>query len=140
MVWGASPSRFTTNNGTVCSMPPTNSRNSLNKTNPSSSSKISNFDQEKYLYLTTRGRKTGRPREIEIWFTHHEDRFYVIAEYATSNWVKNLQLDPAVQVRVADQSFSAQARTLQADSDEELVKTVQALSGKKYGWGDGLVV
>src|ERR1044072_6343243 len=107
MVWGASPSRFTTNNGTVCSMPPTNSRNSLNKTNPNSSSKTSNFDQKKYLYLTTRGRKTGRPREIEIWFTHHGGCFYVIAEYATSNWVKNLQSDPAVQVKVGDQKFSA---------------------------------
>jgi deazaflavin-dependent oxidoreductase (nitroreductase family) len=112
----------------------------LNKTNPSSSSKISNFDQEKYLYLTTRGRRTGRPREIEIWFTHHEDRFYVIAEYDTSNWVKNLQTDPAVQVRVASKSFAAQARILAVESDGELVKTVQELSSKKYGWGDGLVV
>jgi hypothetical protein len=64
----------------------------------------------------------------------------VIAEYATSKWVKNLQSDPAVQVRVAGQSFSAQARILEGESDDELVKTVQELSRKKYGWGDGLVV
>jgi len=112
----------------------------LNKTNPSSNSKSSNFDQEKYLYLTTRGRKTGRPREIEIWFTHHEDCFYVIAEYATSNWVKNVQADRAVQVRVSGKNFAAQAKVLQPDSNPELVKTVQNLSNKKYGWGDGLVV
>lgn len=112
----------------------------MKKINPDSNSKSSNFDQEKYLYLTTRGRKTGRPREIEIWFTHHEDRFYLIAEYATSNWVKNLQSDPAVQVRVAGQSFSAHARLLQTEADSALAKTVQALSDKKYGWGDGLVV
>jgi deazaflavin-dependent oxidoreductase (nitroreductase family) len=112
----------------------------LNKTNPSSNSKSSNFDQEKYLYLTTRGRKTGRPREIEIWFTHHEGCFYVIAEYTTSNWVKNVQADRAVQVRVAGKNFAAQAQVLQPDSNPELVKTVQNLSNKKYGWGDGLVV
>src|ERR1051325_2503411 len=121
-------------------MPPTNSRNSLNKTNPNSSSKTNNFDLEKYLYLTTRGRKSGRPREIEIWFTHHEDRFYVIAEYATSNWVKNLQLDPSVQVRIAGKSFSAEARVLTPERERKLVKTAQSLSTKKYGWGDGLVV
>ena len=92
------------------------------------------------MYLTTRGRKTGRPREIEIWFTHHDGHFYVIAEYSTSNWVKNLQSDPAVQVRVAGQSFSAEARLLQAGSDAEIVKNVQALSNTKYGWGDGLVI
>ena len=112
----------------------------MNKTNPNSSSKTNNFDLEKYLYLTTRGRKSGRPREIEIWFTHHEDRFYVIAEYATSNWVKNLQLDPSVQVRIAGKSFSAEARVLTPERESKLVKTVQSLSTKKYGWGDGLVV
>jgi hypothetical protein len=26
-------------------------------------------DEQEYLYLTTRGRKTGRARQIEIWFT-----------------------------------------------------------------------
>ena len=112
----------------------------MNKTNPSSNSKTNNFDREKYLYLTTRGRKTGRPREIEIWFTHYQGSFYVIAEYATSNWVKNLQSDPSVEVRIAAQSFLAQARILQTKSDGELVKTIQELSSKKYGWGDGLVV
>lgn len=112
----------------------------MNKINPDSNSKNSNFDQEKYLYLTTRGRKTGRPCEIEIWFTHHEDRFYIIAEYATSNWVKNLQADPAGQVRVGNLSFSAQSRILQIGSDDELIKSVQMLSTQKYGWGDGVVV
>ena len=92
------------------------------------------------MYLTTRGRKTGRPREIEIWFTHHEGRFYVIAEYVTSNWVKNLQSDPEVQVRVSEKTFSAEGRVLKPGSDTELVKIVQELSTKKYGWGDGLVV
>ena len=112
----------------------------MNKTNPSSNLKTNNFAQEKYLYLTTRGRKTGRPREIEIWFTYHEDRYYVIAEYPTSNWVKNLQSDPVVQVKVAGKTFSAEARVLKSETDTELVKTVQDLSSKKYGWGDGLVV
>lgn len=112
----------------------------MNRTNPNSSSKTSNFDQGTYLYLTTRGRKTGQPREIEIWFTYQQPCYYVIAEYGTSNWVKNLQSDPAVQVRVNERSFSAQARVLRAESDAELVRTVQDLSREKYGWGDGLVV
>lgn len=112
----------------------------MNKTNPNSSSKNSNFDREKYLYLATRGRKSGQPREIEIWFTHHEGRFYVIAEYPTSHWVQNVQSEPAVQVRVAEQTFSANARVLQAEADSTLRAVIQDLSRKKYGWGDGLVV
>jgi deazaflavin-dependent oxidoreductase (nitroreductase family) len=109
----------------------------LKKTNPSSSSKTSRG--EKYLYLTTRGRKSGQEREIEIWFTQLRGRFYVIAEYPTSQWVQNIRVGSAVKVRVADEKFSAQARIL-PETEPDLRAEVQALSQEKYGWGDGLVV
>ncbi len=112
----------------------------MKKTNPSSSSKSNSFDQDKYLYLTTRGRKTGKPREIEIWFTHRAGRFYVIAEHATSHWVQNLQADDHVRVRVADQQWAGKARITRAETEPELNAAIQELSRKKFGWGDGLVV
>jgi len=96
--------------------------------------------RQEYLYLTTRGRKSGRSREIEIWFTHRDDRFYIIAEYATSDWVQNIRTDPAVQARVGGRTFSAQARIISAEKERDLNRAVQDLSRKKYGWGDGLVV
>jgi len=34
-----------------------------------------------FLYLTTVGRRTGLSREIEIWFTERDGRFYIIAEH-----------------------------------------------------------
>ena len=114
--------------------------NFLKKTNPSSSSKTSNLGQEQYLYLTTRGRRSGLAREIEIWFTHLRGRFYVIAEYPTSNWVQNLRAHPDVKVRVAGQEFAGRARVLSKEHDEKLVREVQSLSQEKYGWSDGLVV
>src|SRR5580704_11446531 len=107
MASAVSRSRSITNSGRACSRPPTNCANSLKKTNPSSSSKDNNFDREQYLYLTTRGRKSGLPREIEIWFTYRERRFYLIAECPTSSWVQNLRADPKVQIRVAGQSYTA---------------------------------
>jgi len=100
----------------------------------------SNFEGEQFLYLTTRGRKTGRTREIEIWFTHRNGCFYVIAEYPTSNWVQNLQADSAVEVRVAEARFPARARLLSAETDSALNQTIQELSRTKYGWGEGLVI
>ena len=33
-----------------------------------------------YLYLTTKGFKSGRDHEIEIWFTELDGNYYVIAE------------------------------------------------------------
>jgi len=110
----------------------------LKKTNPSSNSKDNSSGPELYLYLTTRGRRTGKPRQIEIWFTEREGRFYVIAEYATSRWVENLRADPHVQVRVGDKQFPARARFVAPES--ELCRAVQELSSTKYSWGEGTVV
>jgi deazaflavin-dependent oxidoreductase (nitroreductase family) len=93
----------------------------LKKTNPNSSSKDSNFEREQYLYLTTRGRNTGLPREIEIWFTYRDGRFYLIAEYQTSNWLQNLRANPQAQVRVAGQSFTAQARFVTAEGEPSCI-------------------
>lgn len=112
----------------------------MKTTKPSSSSKGSNSSREQYLYLTTRGRKSGLPREIEIWFTELDGRYYVIAEYATSQWVRNVRACPDVEVRVAGENVSASARVVAADSDPELHRRVQQASREKYGWGDGVVV
>jgi deazaflavin-dependent oxidoreductase (nitroreductase family) len=96
------------------------------------------LEREPYLYLTTRGRHSGQPREIEIWFTYRDHRFYVIAEYPTSHWVQNLQADPRVQVRLAGKNFAARAVSLSPET--ELHRAIQEQSRTKYGWGDGLVV
>jgi deazaflavin-dependent oxidoreductase (nitroreductase family) len=112
--------------------------NFLKKTSPSLNSRDNNLEKEQYHCHTTRGRKSGAPREIEIWFTHREGRFYIIAEYATSNWVQNLIVYPEVQVRVPENSFKARARVIPTETD--LSRAVQQLSRDKYGWGDGLIV
>jgi deazaflavin-dependent oxidoreductase (nitroreductase family) len=112
----------------------------LKKTNPSSSSKASRLDREQFLYLTTRGRKSGLPREIQIWFTERDDCFYVIAEYATAQWLRNLQAHSEVEVRIREQRFRARARVLLDGEDRKLREAVEEGSRKKYGWGEGTVV
>jgi deazaflavin-dependent oxidoreductase (nitroreductase family) len=94
---------------------------------------------DEFLYLTTTGRKSGQLREIEIWFTEHQGRYYIIAEHGSrANWVRNIMAKGDVQVRVAGQAFAATARVLpDRDYDGEMAKQ---RSRDKYGWGDGLVV
>jgi deazaflavin-dependent oxidoreductase (nitroreductase family) len=112
----------------------------LRKINPSLSSKASNIDREQYLYLTTRGRKSGLLREIEIWFTTHNGQLYVIAEHPTANWLQNLRQTPEVTVRIANQNFRARTRIVSSQRDADLHRVVQELSREKYGWGDGTIV
>lgn len=95
----------------------------------------------KFLYLTTTGRVTGQPREIEIWFVEAEGRFYILAEhFHKTQWVKNILRNPRVSVRIEDQTYEATARVLDEKNDSELWKLAQDLERAKYGWGDGLPV
>jgi deazaflavin-dependent oxidoreductase (nitroreductase family) len=93
-----------------------------------------------YLYLTTTGRRTGLPREIEIWFTERDSRFYIIAEHGEdANWVRNLRANPRVRVRVANLQFTGMARLVDDEREPELARAVKALSDAKYGWSSGLI-
>ena len=94
-----------------------------------------------YLYLTTTGRRSGLPREIEIWFTQRDGRYYLISEHShRSQWVRNILVNPLVRWRVGDTSIAGRARLIDPAAEPDLNGTIQALSQEKYGWGDGLVV
>ena len=97
--------------------------------------------EAQYLYLTTTGRRTGRPREIEIWFTRRRGRLYLVAEHRErAQWVRNLRALARVTVRLDRRTFAATARVVDARVEPALARAVKSLSEKKYGWGDGLVV
>lgn len=93
------------------------------------------------LYLTTTGRRTGLPREIEIWFVTNGETLYVLAEhFHKAQWVKNIERNPRVIVRLGDRRFSATARVLDQDADRAVWRRAQELEREKYGWGEGLPV
>ena len=94
-----------------------------------------------FLYLTTTGRRSGLPREIEIWFTERDGRYYLIAEHRDSaHWVRNIQAQSGVRVRVGERRFEGTARLVDDEAEPELSRAVKALSDEKYGWSDGLIV
>ena len=80
------------------------------------------------------------PREIEIWYTHHKGRYYLIAEHAEAHWVQNLAAHPKVSFRVEEFRFEGTGRIVEPEKDPKLTHAVQQLSKAKYGWGDGLVI
>lgn len=93
------------------------------------------------LYLTTVGRRTGLPREIEIWFVVWCERFYLFAETReAARWVRNIRHNPNVSVRVGEWHSNATARVLDRHTDHRVWDQVTAMALRKYGWGDGLPV
>ena len=65
--------------------------------------------EESFCYLTTTGRVTGRPHEIEIWFSlvPETQTLYMLSGGGDrSDWVKNLRRNPEVTVRIAGEQFA----------------------------------
>jgi deazaflavin-dependent oxidoreductase (nitroreductase family) len=80
---------------------------------------IEDLANEKYCYLTTTGRVSGRPREIEIWFHLEGSSIYMLAEgRGRADWVRNLLADPAVSVRIGDRTFAGRARLVEDGAEE----------------------
>jgi len=93
------------------------------------------------LYLTTTGRISREPREIEIWFVSSGKSLYVLAEhYFDAQWVKNIQKNSRVKIHIGDYTLEANARIVDETRDSETWCLAQRLSREKYGWGDGLPV
>ncbi len=55
-----------------------------------------------WVLLTTRGRKTGLPREVLLPCERSPDAIILISTYGwRSDWIRNLKLDPRVRVTCA---------------------------------------
>jgi deazaflavin-dependent oxidoreductase (nitroreductase family) len=103
--------------------------------------KLQNLADQQVLHLTTIGRRSGLPREIEIWFVVCRERFYLFSEHReAAGWVRNLRKNSAVSVRIGKHRIDAVARVLGRDRDRALWDEVAAIADHKYGWGDGLPV
>lgn len=91
-----------------------------------------------YGYLTTTGRRTGNPHEIEIWFAARPGSHTVYLMSGgrdRADWVKNLLADPAVRFRIGGVTYSGTARPLEGTSEEQRAR--EALATKYYGWTSG---
>lgn len=95
----------------------------------------SQLSNEEYCYLTTTGRVSGRPHEIEIWFGVQDSTVYFLSGSHRSDWVKNLLKTPAVSVRIAKHTFTGTARLVK-DKDED--SRARYLLAEKYQeWEEG---
>jgi deazaflavin-dependent oxidoreductase (nitroreductase family) len=68
---------------------------------------------EPFVYLTTRGRRSGRPHRIEIWFAARDGRLYLLAGgRERADWVRNLQATPRVTVELGQETHVGVARVV----------------------------
>jgi deazaflavin-dependent oxidoreductase (nitroreductase family) len=73
-----------------------------------------------FLYLTTTGRRSGRPHRIEIWFAAHHGKLYLLSGGRDrSDWVRNLQANGRVSVELLGEQHVGVARVLEPGTAED---------------------
>jgi deazaflavin-dependent oxidoreductase (nitroreductase family) len=76
--------------------------------------------EDDFCYLTTAGRRTGQPHEIEIWFALDGRTLYLLSGGGDrSDWVRNLRSDAHVTVRLRDVAYEARARVVEDAEESE---------------------
>jgi deazaflavin-dependent oxidoreductase (nitroreductase family) len=89
-----------------------------------------------FCYVTTTGRRSGRPHTIEIWFEERDRTLYLLSGGGDrSDWVRNIRAEPKVSVRVGDQVRPGMARLVD-DLDEDAAAR-RLLASKYQGWREG---
>jgi deazaflavin-dependent oxidoreductase (nitroreductase family) len=91
---------------------------------------------ESFCYLTTTGRRTGRPHTIEIWFGLRDATVYMLSGGGDrSDWVKNLRSTASVDVRIGSRSFRGYARVVDRGVEDAVARRL--LASKYQGWREG---
>ena len=87
-------------------------------------------------YLQTIGRRSGLRRTIEIWFATDGERIYLLAGGRDrAQWVRNLQADSRVRVRLGGSTLEGHARVIEGQERDPLARRL--LAAKYQGWTDG---
>ncbi len=90
------------------------------------------LERDTTIDITTRGRKTGQERRIEIWFTRAKERIFITGTPGKRDWYANLQADPNFTFHLKESlqaDLPARARPI-LDLDTRR----RILSGPEFSW------
>jgi len=93
---------------------------------------LENVKNEKFAYLTTKGRKSGKDHEVELWFALYDGKIYLSHEGKHTDWIKNLLKNGIVKLKIGSENLQGQARLAPLGSLEREAG-MRALYGKYYG-------
>ncbi len=91
--------------------------------------------------LETTGRKSGQPRRTPIGGQLDRDRFWLVSEFGErSQYVRNIQADPRVRVRVGRRWYTGTAHLLPDDDASTRLAALPRLnSAMVRAMGDNLL-
>ena len=98
---------------------------------------MSDLAARKTVRLTTRGRKSGQPRTVTVWFVEAGPRRIRVQHVARkpAQWYRNLLADPAVSVDFGAGPIAARATPI---TDPAAIQAVLAAIRARY-WSARLI-
>jgi deazaflavin-dependent oxidoreductase (nitroreductase family) len=94
------------------------------------------LEHDRTIDITTIGRKSGRPRRIEIWFHNLDGKLYITGSPGRRDWLANLRANPAFTFHLKNSvqaDLPARARPI---DDEAERRRVLAEILQKLGYSD----
>jgi deazaflavin-dependent oxidoreductase (nitroreductase family) len=76
--------------------------------------------------LTHRGRKSGKPYQVTIWFEVDGDAVYLETANAKRQWVRNVQANPQVSFAVGGETFTGTSERVRDTAEERHVMDLVA--------------
>lgn len=84
----------------------------------------SSMGGHKILKLTAKGRKSGQPRSIVIWYFPCGDSYVIVGSNAGADWhpawYLNLEADPGAEIQIGRERLPVTARTAEGEEREQL--------------------
>jgi deazaflavin-dependent oxidoreductase (nitroreductase family) len=85
-----------------------------------------------FLYLTTKGWKTGQPHKIEIWFVECKNKYYIMSETMEhAHWIQNIIHDQNVLFTLKKDTFKGTARIIDKAIEPQLDAEITRLMKTK---------
>jgi deazaflavin-dependent oxidoreductase (nitroreductase family) len=86
-----------------------------------------------YCYITTRGRITGKPHTVEIWFGTNDRTLYVLAGSGhRADFVRNALREPSVEIRIGTRRSPRRVATARIVSEKGEDALARRLLLEKY--------
>jgi deazaflavin-dependent oxidoreductase (nitroreductase family) len=97
-------------------------------TNQEAAKGLAEVAREKELRLIVRGRRSGQPRSVTIWFVVDGDAIAVGSLRDDRNWIRNARAASEVETEIAGRRFAGRIRA--ADPQEHA--RIRSAMARKY--------
>jgi len=72
--------------------------------------------------LTARGRKSGEPRTVTIWFALGDDKVFLTGDAKGPNWLRNARANADVVVQIGRTRLRGRARVVEDPAEADSVR------------------